>query len=294
MTDTLEATHSAADAQVAQPAQSAGALVESRQAPAPVAGIDDPIMAIIRDPSIDIERVRAFLSLRKEMADEEERKRKEAIAEQARREFNAALLACKKEIPIVIKNAKNTETHSQYSTHDQIGEAIDHIVAKHGFTASFYPIPSTKDGFVKVECLLAHSGGHERRFEAELPFDIAGPKGGATKTQIHGWKSATTYARKTLTEMIFDIKSKDDDGNAAGKSKGVISDEQVAELRGLIIEAAPSADDVTAFTEYLLGYVKANSLEVMTAQQFAKAKKGCSDQIAENKQAGGAKKGRAA
>lgn len=283
--DTLEASHSTADAQVAQPAQSAGALVESRQAPAPVAGIDDPIMAIIRDPSIDIERVRAFLSLRKEMADEEERKRKEAIAEQARREFNAALLACKKEIPIVIKNAKNTETHSQYSTHDQIGEAIDHIVAKHGFTASFYPIPSTKDGFVKVECLLAHSGGHERRFEAELPFDIAGPKGGATKTQIHGWKSATTYARKTLTEMIFDIKSKDDDGNAAGKTRDIINDDQVAELRSLIIEANPDPKLISQFTEDMLGYLKANSIEAMTIQQFTKARAGIKKQIAEEQAA---------
>jgi hypothetical protein len=284
--DTLEATPTA-EAQVSETRQSVGEIVEARQAPAPVAGIDDPIMALIRDPSIDLERVKAFLSLRRELADEEERKRKDMIAEQARREFNAALLACKKEIPIVIKNAENTETHSQYSTLDQIGEAIDHIINRHGFTPSFYPLPSTKEGFVKVECLLAHSGGHERRFEAELPFDVAGPKGGTTKTQIHGWKSATTYARKALTEMIFDIKSKkmDDDGNAAGKPKGVISDDQVAELRSLIIEANPDPKLIPQFIEDMLGYLKAHSIEAMTIPQFTKARAGIRKQIADEQAA---------
>lgn len=264
-------------ADLAQPAKSSGEIVEARQAPAPVVASADPMVAMIErmasDPSIDLDRVRTVLDLRRSMKEEA-----------ARESFNISLAACKAEIPQVTKNAKNTDNNARYATLDQMGDAIDRVIAKHGFSTSFHPAPTSRDGFLKVVCLVGHTGGHERMFEAELPIDATGLKGGLNKTPIHAWKSTMTYGRRVLTEMIFDVKSRDsdDDGNAAGgKAPTIINDDQVAELRSLIIEANPDPKLIPQFIEDMLGYLKAASIEAMTIPQFTKARAGIRKQIAD-------------
>lgn len=231
---------------------------------------NDPILALIRDPTLDLDRVKAVMALRKELADEESARRREIEQEQARRAFNAAMVAVKQELPIVIKKEENKETHSKHATLGDIGEAVDSIIAKHGFSTSFFPTPGAREGYVKVECIVAH-GGHERHFEAEVPLDVTGPKGGVTKTAIHGWRSAITYARKTLYEMIFDVKlkkdSSDDDGNAAGrKPVELITAEQAEIIRELI-------GKTKANLEALLQVYKAESIPDIRASDFERLHK---------------------
>lgn len=188
----------------------------------------DPIIALARDTSIDLERVKAIRAM---MLEDK--------VEASRMAFNAAMVEVKRRIPIIVKNAENMFTHSVYASLDAIGEKVDSILAENGIVPSFYPVPGARDGHVKIECVLSHTEGYERRFEAEVPVDAVGMKGERTKTDIHAWRSGTTYARRTLYEMIFDIKSKkftkDDDGNAAGKAAFILP-EQLEELQALIIE----------------------------------------------------------
>ena len=220
-----QSTAETAHGETATAGQRGLAVVEARQAPAPVTAIDPVIERLIADSSIDLERVKTVLALRREMEEDT-----------ARRAFNVAMASCKAEIPQVGKNAKNSENNSRYATLDKIGEAIDRIIAKHGFSTSFHPAPCARDGFLKVVCHVAHISGHERVFEAELPTDAAGIKGSINKTPIHAWKSTMTYGRRVLTEMIFDVKStNDDDGNAAGaKIIPGLAQEHIDQLRELI------------------------------------------------------------
>lgn len=240
----------------------AGAMVESRQAPAPVATSADPMVAMIErmasDPTIDLERVKTVLELRRSM--------KEEAAKEA---FSRAMSACKAEMPQVTKNAVNSDNKAKYATLDQMGDAADAIIAKHGLWTNFHPSPCAREGFLKVVCVVGHTGGHERSFDAEIPIDATGFKGGLNKTATHAWKSTMTYGRRVLTEMIFDIKSRDDDdGNAAGgKAPSFITDAQVEELESLIRET-------DAETTGMLTYVGARAIETMTPAQFEKARAG--------------------
>lgn len=247
-----------ASGNLATAAQSGLAVVEARQAPAPVAA--DPMVAMIErmasDPSIDLERVRTVLELRQSMKEEA-----------AREAFSRSMSACKAEMPQVTKNAENTDNHAKYATLDRMGEAADTVIAKHGLWTSFHPAPCSRDGFLKVVCVVGHTGGFERTFDAEIPIDATGLKGGLNKTATHAWKSTMTYGRRVLTEMIFDIKSRDDDdGNAAGgKVPSFITDPQVEEIEALIIETDSE-------TTGMLTYVGAKAIETMTPAQYAKAK----------------------
>lgn len=201
----------------------------------PALAADDPILKLITDKSISLDRVREVLALRKEVEQES-----------ARRAFNVAMAQVKARIPEIIKNAENKDNHSRYATLDAIGAAVDPILADNGISTSFYPVPTTRENFVKVECVVSHVEGYERRFEVELPFDTTGLAGKTNKTQIHGWRSATTYARRTLYEMIFDIKSKkvmvDDDGNAAGAPIiASVTEAQVEQIRDLVASSKTDA-----------------------------------------------------
>ena len=269
MDNVVEVTEKPASGEVVVEAHSAVAVVEPRQAPAALAGIDPALAQIIADPTFDLDRIKAVLALRKELADEEERKRKEAETAVALRAFNEAFLRCQTEIPIIVRDEENKETHSQYATIARIGEKIDAIVSANGFTLSFYPVPTKTEGAVKLECILTHvPGGYERRFEAEIPVDNVGAKGGATKTVVHGWRSSTTYMRRTLYELIFNVKSRkatpDDDGNAAGR-RLTIDEKQAAEIRALV--EATSTDEA----KMLEGY-KRERIEDLSPVQFGEVR----------------------
>lgn len=176
------------------------------------------------DPSIDLARLEKIMEMRRSLEEAAER-----------RAFNAAMAACKAELPQVVKNAENSDNKARYATLDKVGEAIDAVVAKHGFSLSFNPGKCDLQGFLRIECTVAHSMGHERHYHADLPTDGTGLKGNANKTAIHAWGSTMTYGRRYLTMMIFDVKSRiltpDDDGRAAGgNSADTIGAEKALEL----------------------------------------------------------------
>lgn len=237
-------------------------VVEARpQRPPVAAGLDSVIERLISDPTIDLERVKTALALRKDIEQEN-----------ARKSYNVAMARCKSLIPVVIKNAENSDNKAKYATLDAIGEQVDHILGENGITTSFYPVPSTKEKYIRVECVVAHVDGYERRFETEVPYDMTGAKGGVNKTEIHGWRSAATYARRTLYEMIFDIKSKkltlDDDGNAAGGRGSVelISAEQADMIRELVKKTGTNIDT-------MLAVYKVESIPDIRASDFGRLHK---------------------
>ena len=221
--------------------------------------VDPFIRRLVLDKSIDLDRLNAVRAMVKETEQDAQRKA-----------FNVAMVAVKAAIPIIVKNAENTDSKAQYATLDKIGEGIDHVLAENGIYVSFYPLPATRENWVKVECVIGHTDGFERRVEVEVPFDSAGKNGTINKTPIHAWRSATTYARRTLYEMIFDVKSRkatpDDDGRAAGGAfMPTITTEQAAEIRQML--KGTKSNEAKFLDTY-----KVESIETLHPEQFEQAK----------------------
>lgn len=188
---------------------------------APSAGRDLMVIAVQNGAGADeLERIAAMIERREKW--------------DAERAYAEARTACKSDLPIVVRDATNTHTHSRFARLENISRAIDPVIARHGFTLSFGCKPSAKENSITVTCRCRHTGGHYEDFELpDLPDDSQGLKGTANKTPIQGRVSTTSYGKRVLKSMIFDvaIADSDIDGN---ESIDPITDEQVMDLSELM------------------------------------------------------------
>lgn len=187
------------------------ATVAPKPAPAPT-----NLLAIIAsaaaDPRVDVQKMKELLAIQREI-------------EQAQQsaEFNRALLAAQEEMPRIVKDRKNENTHSRYATLEKVSTEIDHIARKHGFAMSFGTAQSPLADHYQIVCDLSHSGGHVRRYEIDLKADSVGLKGNSNKTEVQGVGSTMSYGRRYLKVMMFDltIVGEDSDGTKQrGKTIG--------------------------------------------------------------------------
>lgn len=241
-TQTLDLKPVTAEAKASQ----AVARFEQRNPPALAQSERNSLYATMermaRDPNVDVEKVKQIAELIVQLDDREAQRQLATEERQAKKDYVLAMAAAKAEIAAlnILRNRKNTETRSTYATLDAIGEQVDPILATHGFVPTFDSADSGKPDLERLECELMHIGGHSHVYHLDAPLDRMGPKGTINKTYIHGLGSWSTYLRRYLICMIFDIKIKDqdDDGNAAsGKSAdigGTISDEQANEINVLL------------------------------------------------------------
>jgi len=216
--------------------------------PAPAASESAAIFQIIeraaRDPNVDIDKMQRLMDLR-----EREMNR---IAQQ---QFNEAMKAAQSEMPQVVRNATNDQTRSKYAKYETISEAIQPIIAKHGFSLSFNEGTTDKQNCIRILCDVMHEGGHTKQYHADIPLDAVGMKGNANKTATHAYGSTKSYGRRYLKMDIFDVavKDEDDDGNSsAPEVVERINDEQLQTLRRLIEE---TQSDIAKFCQ--LGKIEA-------------------------------------
>ena len=216
----------------------------------------DRVMAM---PDIPVERVKELFSLHKEME-----------AEHARKEFAAAFTAAQAEMGPIAKDASNPQTRSKYATHAALDKALRPIYTKHGFGVSFNTAEGAPENHVRVLCYLSHAGGHERVYQADIPADGKGAKGGDVMTKTHAACSAMTYGKRYLLLLAWNIAvgDQDDDGNAAGapsqNANEPISQGQLAELIKL-------ADDVGADKARFCKFYGIASLAEITVSNLEKA-----------------------
>ena len=248
--------------------------VESRAIAVPTlasesAAIISMIERAARDPSVDIEKFERLMAMR-------ERTDREI----ARRSFNAAMAAAQHEMPQVIRRAENAQTKSVYAPLEAVGAAIDPVITAHGFSQSFGTADGAPAGSIRVTCLLAHSGGFEREYQADVPSDIAGIAGTKNKTPTHAFGSTISYGRRYLTMMIFNVKSRkalpDDDGNAASGGAPIeydhdahipIDADDVAYVRKLLKDTERTETGLLA----RIKATEAKSVDNLTAAQFKRS-----------------------
>lgn len=219
-----------------------------------------------RDPSVDISKMRELLAMRKDM-----------MAFEAERAFDAAMTEAQTEMRPIAANADNPQTKSRYATFQALDAAIRPIYTKHGFSMSWGTAEGAPADHVRITCRLAHNAGHRQMYHLDMPADGKGAKGGDVMTKTHATGAALTYGRRYLEGMIFNISiSKDNDGNDASANGDETIDAMQARYLTDLIETA-NADE-----RKILDYVKGDKLETLTIAQFKDAEKALRDFMRRN------------
>ena len=171
----------------------------------------DQMLAMIEkvafDPNVDVAKMEKLLDMQERIFDK-----------QTTIEFNKAMVACQKEMPVVVAKVSNDQTKSKYAKIEHILQVIKPTYTKHGFSMSFGTDKSKLEGHIIVTCDVMHESGYSRQYMSEMPLDSTGIKGSINKTEVHATASAYTYAKRYLVSMIFNvtIANEDDDGIQAG------------------------------------------------------------------------------
>ena len=175
--------------------------------------------------------------------------------------FNQAFVAAQMEMPIIIKDAINDQTHSKYAKLQTISKLIKPVYTKHGFGMIGGMAESPLENHIRVTISLIHSGGHSKPYYYDMAIDDKGIKGSVNKTQPHAIGSSTAYATRYLKCLIWDVQiAEDNDGNGDDK---LISVDQVTEITDKIKE---HVDDPGGFAEYW----KFNSVDEIKARDYNK------------------------
>jgi hypothetical protein len=219
----------------------------------------DPFLEMIErvatNPEIDADKIQKILDMQIQVMDRT-----------ARDEFYAAMNRVQAELPIVAREAFNSQTKSKYAKIESIAKAIKPVYTKEGFSMSFGQGKSDFEGYIRITGVLRHSSGHaEDEYHIDLPVDDCGIKGTKNKTMVHATGSTLTYGRRYLTCMIFNVATEDDtDGNKPFEPPAVkvISDPQIKQIKEMV-EAA--GED----TEKFLKWCKAESIESIPAHKYA-------------------------
>lgn len=209
---------------------------------APGEASENFLAVIIRaasDPATDVGKVRELLAMKKQLEDERKVQ-----------EYAEAMHTAQGLMPKIVKDKENKETHSKYPSLENVSKSIDAIARQHGFTHSYGSDDSKIANHYRIVCDLTHINGHTRRYHLDLPADATGQKGNRNKSEVHAVVSTTSYGRRVVKVLIWDliIVDSDVDGNrpknaAPDKIVGKITPKQVETLKSAIdfADAKPNA-----------------------------------------------------
>jgi hypothetical protein len=190
-------------------------------------------------------------------------------ANQARKEFVAALNAFKADPPQITKNKKvdfstsKGRTQYEHATLDHICEQIAPALAKHGLSHRWRIEQAENTQAIKVTCVLTHERGHTEEVTMH-----AWPDDSGNKNKIQQVGSTTTYLQRytLLAATGLAAAEHDDDGRKADPSAVPIRSDQKKVLDDLI---AQTGADVDRFCQYL----GVDQVADITVGQFDRAKR---------------------
>jgi len=168
----------------------------------------DALTSAASDPKTDIGKMERLFAMHQQLA-----------ATQAQAAFNAAMSRAQAKIQPIVKTAENDHTKSMYAKLETINAEIVPIYTAEGLSVSFGtetanekdPIPA---GMRRTIAIVSHESGHDRRYHIDLALDASGSQGKVNKTDVQAAGSTSSYARRYLLLMIFNVSTGDDnDGN---------------------------------------------------------------------------------
>jgi hypothetical protein len=188
------------------------------------------LAAAASNPAADIDKMERLFAMHESM-----------VKREAEMAFNSAFARAQAKMPTVAHNAANTQTNSKYAKLAAIVKAITPIYTTEGFSMSFDSGKADKEGYTRILARVMHAGGHSREYHYDLPPDDKGIKGSVNKTDLHAAGSTTSYGRRYLTCMIWNVTTEDDDDGNKGR-KASMPEHEIADWKTTI---ADSADEKT-------------------------------------------------
>lgn len=167
-------------------------------------------------------------------------------AERAEELYAIAFSKVQAKVGSVIRSHKNSQTNSNYADLADITEMVKPLYTEEGFSVIFYEGETPKEGHVRICADVLHSSKHKETYWYDIPLDGVGMKGNANMTKIHGKSSSTSYGRRYLSCMIWNIPTKDNDGNAAGPE--MATSEDIEEIK---CELGSTDSNPERFLEFL-------------------------------------------
>jgi hypothetical protein len=140
---------------------------------------------------------------------------------EARKAYAEALAAFKANPPTVIKDKKNDQYGSMYTTIGNLVNTINGGLSQNGLSARW---DIDQANGIKVTCILTHRLGHSESVSMVGPPDDSGKK-----NPLQQIKSTVTYLKIATFEAVTGTASadgnKDDDGNGASGGEYMTEDE---------------------------------------------------------------------
>lgn len=183
---------------------------------------------------------------------------------EARKAFARDFAKAQSEIDPVVKRANNTQTHSKYALLEGVIEAAQPIYTKYGFSVIFYEGETVRPEHIRINADVLHMLGHKETYYFDVPLDGKGIKGNANMTNIHAKASSTSYGRRYLMCMIWNISTTDNDGNTTGSN--TISNEQLNTLRDMLIAIGEEKNE-----SKVAGFFGVASFEELPETEYKKA-----------------------
>lgn len=214
------------------------------------------IGAASKDPNVNMDKMERLWAMYKE---ETER--------QAKTKFYSAMGDAQAEMRPVLATATNDQTKKKYASYVDLDNAIRPVYTKHGFALSFDTGEGAAQDWVRVLCTISHRDGHSEVRHIDIPADGKGAKGGDVMTKTHAVMSATSYGKRGLLNLIFNIASGefDDDGNSASrKPEDLITAHEAANLQALI-------EETQADKKKFLEFFKVDSVEHLPKAKLKQA-----------------------
>ena len=218
------------------------------------ASIISVIEKAVLNPDIDVNKMQQLLDMQERV-----------FNKQAEMKFNESMTAVQSEIGTIDRNKTNDQTKSKYSDLNQINAQITPIYTKHGFALSFGTDDCPLENHIRITCEVSHTGGFTKRYKYDSALDGEGMQGKRNKTSVQAAGSSSSYGRRYLIMLIFNIATSDDnDGNGAVQ---LINDDQLTQLNKSISEVGGDIE------EKILKWARIEHLHKLPASRFSNAMK---------------------
>lgn len=167
------------------------------------------MLAVAVQRGMDVATIAGLMALQKEWE-----------ANEARKAYATALAEFKANPPTVVKDKKNAQYDSMYTTIGNLVNTINTALSKHGLSARW---DIEQDKGIKVTCILTHRAGHSESVSMSGPPDDSGKK-----NPLQQIKSTVTYLKIATFEAVTGTASADanvdDDGNGSSGKKEIEAD----------------------------------------------------------------------
>lgn len=213
------------------------------------------IMAAVENPAVDADKMEKLLAMYERIEDD---KRRAA--------YNLAMAECQSEMEPVLRDRLNTHTKAKYAQLETIDAKIRPIYTKHGFSLTFGTLSGAPAKHYRLFCDCRHRGGHVERVEADFPEDIAGINGTPNKTPIQAMVSTSSYARRCLTCLVFNVATFGEDNDGNGPLSGTIDAGELAAIEKEYSLLPPP--EVERVREAILKFAECEAIEQLPKSKF--------------------------